>query len=170
MRIVVLGAGGIGGTIGARLHLSGHEVTLIARGPHGEGLTFVTPDERVQLRIPTYARPADVSWRPDDVLVLATKSQDTAAAAREVAAAAGPGLPVVSAQNGVANERTLTRWFEHVHGLCVMLPAQHLEPGVVVAHCSPRPASSRSSRSSRSAAPASSPQWPTSPAPRLAPS
>lgn len=142
MRIVVLGAGGIGGTIGARLHLSGHEVALIARGPHGEalrehGLTFVTPDERGQLRIPTYARPADVSWRPDDVLVLATKSQDTAAAAREVAAAAGPGLPVVSAQNGVANERTLTRWFEHVHGLCVMLPAQHLEPGVVVAHCSP---------------------------------
>ena len=32
-----------------------------------------------------------------------------------------------------ANERALTRWFEHVHGLCVMLPAQHLEPGLVVA-------------------------------------
>jgi 2-dehydropantoate 2-reductase len=142
MRIVVLGAGGIGGTIGARLHLAGHEVVLVARGAHGEvlrhrGLTFVTPDERVELRIPTFARPADVSWRADDVLVLATKSQDTESAVREVAAAAGRGLPVVSAQNGVANERALTRWFEHVHGLCVMLPAQHLEPGVVVAHSSP---------------------------------
>jgi 2-dehydropantoate 2-reductase len=142
MRIVVLGAGGIGGTIGARLHLSGHEVALIARGAHGEavrerGLTFVTPDEHVVLPIPTYARPADVAWRPDDVLVLATKSQDTEAAARDVVTAAGPGIPVVSAQNGVANERALTRWFERVHGLCVMLPAQHLEPGVVVAHCSP---------------------------------
>jgi 2-dehydropantoate 2-reductase len=142
MRIVVLGAGGIGGTIGARLHLAGHEVALIARGAHGDalrerGLTFVTPDEHVVLPIPTCARPADLAWRADDVLVLATKSQDTEAAARDVVAAAGPGIPVVSAQNGVASERVLTRWFEHVHGMCVMLPAEHLEPGVVVAHCSP---------------------------------
>ncbi|WP_151084257.1 ketopantoate reductase family protein [Nocardioides cynanchi] len=144
MRIVVLGAGGIGGTIGARLHLAGHEVGLIARGAHGEalrdhGLTFVTPEERVTLPIATYARPAAVAWRPDDVLVLATKSQDTEAAARQVVAAAGPDLPVVSAQNGVANEPALTRWFERVHGMCVMLPAEHLEPGVVVAHGSPTP-------------------------------
>jgi 2-dehydropantoate 2-reductase len=142
MRIVILGAGAIGGTIAARLHLSGHQVALVARGAHGEavraqGLTFVTPDAHEVLPLPTYARPADVTWRPDDVLVLATKGQDTEAAAREVAASAGPGIPVVSAQNGVANERALTRWFEHVHGMCVMLPAQHLEPGVVVAHCSP---------------------------------
>jgi 2-dehydropantoate 2-reductase len=142
MRIVVLGAGGIGGTIGARLHLSGHEVALITRGAHGEalrsrGLTFVTPDERVELPIPAYAHPAEVTWRSDDVLVLASKSQDTEAAARDVFAAAGPDLPVVSAQNGVANERTLARWFEHVHGMCVMLPTQHLEPGLVVAHSAP---------------------------------
>jgi len=36
MRIVVLGAGGIGGTIGARLHQGGYDVALIARGAHGE--------------------------------------------------------------------------------------------------------------------------------------
>jgi 2-dehydropantoate 2-reductase len=142
MRIVVLGAGGIGGTIGARLHLSGHEVALIARGAHGDvvrehGLTFMTPDEHLVLSLPTYAHPTELDWGPDDVLVLATKSQDTEAAARDVAAVAGPGLPVVSAQNGIANERALTRWFEHVHGICVMLPAQHLQPGVVVAHSSP---------------------------------
>jgi 2-dehydropantoate 2-reductase len=117
-------------------------VALIARGAHGEalrsrGLTFVTPDERVELPIPAYAHPAEVTWRPDDVLVLATKSQDTEAAAGDVFVAAGPDLPVVSAQNGVANERTLARWFEHVHGLCVMLPTQHLEPGLVVAHSAP---------------------------------
>jgi 2-dehydropantoate 2-reductase len=142
MRIVVLGAGAIGGTIGARLHLSGHEVALIARGAHGEalrarGLTFVTPDEQVDLPIPAYAHPAELTWRPNDILVLATKGQDSEAAAREVVAAAGPHLPVVSAQNGVANERALSRWFEHVHGMCVMLPTQHLEPGVVVAHSTP---------------------------------
>ena len=139
MRIVVLGAGGIGGTIGARLHHSGYDVALIARGAHGaaireRGLTFATPQERVTLRIPVYGDPSEVAWTPDDVVVLAAKSQDTEAAARALVTAAGPEVPVVAAQNGVANERTLARWFAHVHGLCVMMPTEHLEPGVVVAH------------------------------------
>ena len=138
MRVVVLGAGGIGGTIGARLHQAGYDVALVARGAHLEavrrqGLTFVTPEERVTLQIPAYARPGDVTWRDDDVVVLAAKSQDTEAAARDLAAAAGQ-VPVVSAQNGVANEPTLARWFAQVHGMCVMMPTEHLEPGVVVAH------------------------------------
>jgi 2-dehydropantoate 2-reductase len=136
--VVVLGAGGIGGTIGARLHQAGYAVALIARGAHGEavrerGLTLETPEERVTLRIPAYQRPGDVDWRDDDVVVLAAKSQDTEAAARALAAAAGD-VPVVSAQNGVANERTLSRWFDGVHGMCVMMPTAHLEPGVVQAH------------------------------------
>jgi 2-dehydropantoate 2-reductase len=138
VRVVVLGAGGIGGTIGARLHQSGHDVALIARGAHGEairerGLTLETPEERVTLRIPSYARPDELSWRADDVVVLAAKSQDTEGAARDLYAAAGD-VPVVSAQNGVANERTLARWFGRVHGMCVMMPTAHLEPGVVQAH------------------------------------
>ena len=139
MRIVVLGAGGIGGTIGARLHQGGYDVALIARGAHGaaigeHGLTFATPQERVTLEIPVYDDPSGLAWTPDDVVVLAVKSQDTEAAARALYAAAGPDVPVVAAQNGVANERTLARWFAHVHGLCVMMPTEHLEPGVVVAH------------------------------------
>ncbi|MGA8248320.1 MAG: 2-dehydropantoate 2-reductase [Nocardioides sp.] len=142
MRIVVMGAGGIGGTIGGRLHQAGYDVALIARGPHGEavrshGLVLATPEERVTLRIPAYARASEVDWTPDDVVVLAVKSQDTEGAARDLAAAAGPGLPVVAAQNGVANERTLARWFDRVHGLCVMCPTEHLEPGAVVAHSAP---------------------------------
>lgn len=138
MRVVVLGAGGIGGTIGARLHQAGYDVVLIARGPHGEairerGLVFETPEERVTLRIPAYSHPSEVTWRDDDVVVLAAKSQDTEAAARDLYTAAGD-IPVVSAQNGVANERTLARWFGGVHGMCVMMPTAHLEPGVVQAH------------------------------------
>jgi 2-dehydropantoate 2-reductase len=138
VRVVVLGAGGIGGTIGARLHQSGYDVALIARGAHGEairerGLTFVTPDEQVTLRIPAYGHPGELTWREGDVVVLAAKSQDTEAAARDLAVAAGQ-IPVVSAQNGVANERTLARWFGDVHGMCVMMPTAHLDPGVVMAH------------------------------------
>ena len=43
----------------------------------------------------------------------------------------------MSAQNGVTNERTLARYFTHVHAICVMCPTAHLEPGVVVAHSVP---------------------------------
>ncbi|MCZ6853452.1 MAG: ketopantoate reductase family protein, partial [Gammaproteobacteria bacterium] len=38
MRFVIYGAGGVGGTIGARLFQSGYDVQLIARGAHGEVL------------------------------------------------------------------------------------------------------------------------------------
>lgn len=142
MRFVILGAGGIGATIGGRLHQSGHDVVLIARGAHGEalrrrGLTLASPDQVVRLDIPTALHPRELEWQPGDVAILAAKSQDTAAAARDLQAAAGSALPVVSAQNGVVNERLLSRWFDHVHGLCVMCPTAHLEPGVVVAHSAP---------------------------------
>ena len=49
MRIIIYGAGGIGGGIGARLALAGHEVVLICRGQHLEainsrGLLLKAPD------------------------------------------------------------------------------------------------------------------------------
>jgi 2-dehydropantoate 2-reductase len=39
MRVVVFGAGAIGGLVGARLHQQGFDVTLIARGAHAEALS-----------------------------------------------------------------------------------------------------------------------------------
>ena len=52
MRFVIFGAGAIGGVVGARLHQSGYDVALIARGAHYEairerGLTLETPAEAV---------------------------------------------------------------------------------------------------------------------------
>ena len=46
-------------------------------------------------------------------------------------------LPVVCAQNGVASERIALRRFRHVYGMCVWLPATHLEPGMVEANGTP---------------------------------
>jgi 2-dehydropantoate 2-reductase len=66
-----------------------------------------------------------------------TKTQDSAGAFTALAAAAGPGVAVVCAQNGVENERLALRSFEQVYAICVMLPAEHLEPGVVVASSAP---------------------------------
>src|SRR2546428_5497754 len=41
------------------------------------------------------------------------------------------------AQNGVGNERMAARRFSRVYGMLVVLPATHLEPGVVLMHASP---------------------------------
>jgi 2-dehydropantoate 2-reductase len=136
MRYIVIGAGAVGGTIGARLFQGGHEVLLVARGAHYEvlkrdGLRLITPDSAETLDIP--AAPGPVPTRDDDVLIVATKSQDT------IDALAGwpVDLPVVCAQNGVDNERTVLRRSERVYGMCVWLPAEHLEPGVVAAYGHP---------------------------------
>mgnify|MGYP001300223186 CR=1 FL=1 len=68
---------------------------------------------------------------------MAVKSQDTEEALRQLAAAASVVTPVVCLQNGVANEPAALRRFANVYGVCVMCPAAHLEPGVVVAESSP---------------------------------
>lgn len=141
MRFMVYGAGAIGGAIGGRLFQAGHEVTLVARGDHlrslRDGLTLVSPDGPVTLQVPAVGHPADAALRDGDVVILAMKGQDTAAALVALSAHAPPGIRVVCAQNGVENERAALRLFPHVYGMAVMLPATHLEPGVVVAHLAP---------------------------------
>ena len=44
---------------------------------------------------------------------------------------------MVCAQNGVASERIALRRFRRVYGMCVWMPATHLEPGAVEASGSP---------------------------------
>jgi 2-dehydropantoate 2-reductase len=50
---------------------------------------------------------------------------------------AAENLPVLCAQNGVASERLALRRFRHVYGVCVWLPATHLQPGAVEAQGAP---------------------------------
>src|SRR6478736_4459458 len=147
MRYIVIGAGAIGGTIGGKLAASGHEVVLVARGAHldairAKGLTLATPDGTSTLDIPAVAGPAELGLREDAVLLLATKTQDAEPLltdwawqpVRNTTGSAAAALPVVCAQNGVASERIALRRFRQVYGMCVWLPATHLEPGVVEAN------------------------------------
>lgn len=141
-RFIIYGAGAIGGTIGSRLFQHGSEVVLVARGAHREaiaanGLRLVAPGESRVQHIPVVGGPDEVDWRPEDVVVVATKSQDTVAVLDLLAAAAPAGIAVACAQNGVANERAALRRFAGVYAICVQLPTTYLEPGVVVAHSAP---------------------------------
>ncbi len=144
MRFVVLGAGAIGGAVGARLFQRGFDVTLVARGEHGRalqsGLVLEAPGETATLPIPAVPDPAHVSWEGDAdgdaVVLLAVKGQHTDHALTQLGVAP-PSTPVVCMQNGVENERRVLRHFPHTYGMCVMCPATQLRPGVVQVHSAP---------------------------------
>ncbi|MCF1595250.1 ketopantoate reductase family protein [Streptomyces muensis] len=150
MRYIIIGAGAVGGVIGGRLAGSGHEVVLVARGAHHEalrdhGLRLRVPEGELTHRLPVVEGPAALGeLRPDDVLVLAVKTQDSLAALQTwgPAPVAGGGtaaerLPLVCAQNGVESQRLALRHFRQVYGVCVWLPSTYVEPGIVSAAGSP---------------------------------
>ena len=65
------------------------------------------------------------------------KSQATEQSVRELAMVAPQGTALVCAQNGVENERVALRRFPNVYAMCVMMPASHMDPGVVDADSLP---------------------------------
>jgi 2-dehydropantoate 2-reductase len=144
VRFVVYGAGAIGGVIGGRLFMQRQDVVLIARGEHrraiaSSGLRLESPEGAETLAIPVVDHPSELDLDRDDVLLLAMKSQDTSDALAQLAPCARAELAVVCAQNGVDNERQALRLFRNVYGVSVILPANHLEPGVVQANSAPVP-------------------------------
>jgi len=145
VKIVVFGAGAVGGVIGGRLfqHADrhGHDVVLVARGAHHDairdhGLTIHDPTGTVVLPVPVADRIDAVDLGAGDVVILAMKTQDTPAALAALADHA-PDVAVACAQNGVENERLALRQFADVYGICVMLPATFMDPGAVDANGAP---------------------------------
>jgi 2-dehydropantoate 2-reductase len=147
-RYVIVGAGAIGGTVGAALARLGVPTVLVARGRHAEvlkadGITLRTPDGTFNARVDAAAGPDEVRLTDRDVLVFTTKTQQLDAALRDwvdqpvhgphgVLGTAGELLPAFTALNGVAAEDKALRYFRRVFGVCVWLPAVHLEPGEVI--------------------------------------
>ena len=96
MRIVVFGVGAVGGVIGGRLHQHadrhGHDVVCIARGAQydameARGLRVLSPDGEVTVRVPVVRDPREITWTGGEVVILAMKTQDTAAALASLQAA-----------------------------------------------------------------------------------
>jgi 2-dehydropantoate 2-reductase len=145
---VIIGAGAIGGTMGAVLTRAGTPTVLVARGRHAEvlaaaGMTLRTPDGTIQTAVTTASRAEDVQLTHRDVLVFTTKTQQLDEALQEWVdqpvhgpdgdvGTAGERLPALTALNGVAAEEKALRYFRRVFGVCVWLPAVHLEPGEVI--------------------------------------
>jgi 2-dehydropantoate 2-reductase len=110
MRYVVLGCGAIGGTVAAGLVRDGHDVLVSDADPavvaaiNENGLRIEGPVENFTVRVPAVL-PADLPERLDCPVLVAVKSQHTAAAAASLAGRMhGDGF-VVSLQNGLNAEQ-----------------------------------------------------------------
>jgi 2-dehydropantoate 2-reductase len=147
-RYVIVGAGAIGGTVGGVLARAGVPTVLVARGRHAEtlaatGLTLRTPDGIFHTPVTAVSGAGHVRLTSDDVLVFTTKTQQLDAALPQwvdqpvhgpdgIMGSAGDLLPALTALNGVVAEEKALRYFRRVFGVCVWLPAVHLEPGEVI--------------------------------------
>ena len=115
MKICIVGAGAIGGYMGARLALAGQQVTLIARGAHLQaiqerGLTLQTEDGTVEVARPALATSDMGAAGPQDVVIVAVIVHSLAALAPARRALYGPETIVLPAQNGIP------WWYFHRHG------------------------------------------------------
>jgi 2-dehydropantoate 2-reductase len=138
MRVAIMGAGGIGAYMGARLAASGTEVVFVARGAHlaalkRNGLRIESP--RGNLHLPSIRATDDArEIGPVDVAVLAVKLYDMEAAARRMLPLVGPNTMVVPIQNGVTATQLVAQIVgaKAVVGGLVYMACHIREPGVVV--------------------------------------
>ena len=113
MRVLVHGAGAVGGYFGSLLARGGHDVTFVARGENlaalgARGLLVRLGAETLHLAPVRAVSDPGAAPRPELVLVC-VKSYDTLAAVAALRPAVGPDTIVLSLQNGVENEDILAR-------------------------------------------------------------
>jgi 2-dehydropantoate 2-reductase len=104
MKICIFGAGAIGGYLAAQLADSGHEITLIARGPHLEalrqdGLTLQIGDEEKVFPVNCTDDPSVPG--PQDCVILALKAHSVSPIVDRIIPLLGPETTIVTAQNGI---------------------------------------------------------------------
>ncbi|MCF4164591.1 2-dehydropantoate 2-reductase [Zavarzinia compransoris] len=136
LRLVVLGAGLIGGYVGGRLAHGGANVAFVGRPAQmavlAEGGMTLTDLEGFRAEIPAGALslasdPAGLAAA--DVVLLAVKSQATESAAADIAAHARPDAAVVSLQNGVSNPERLRALLPGRTVVAGMVPYNVASPG-----------------------------------------
>ena len=136
MKLLVWGAGAIGGTIGAHLARAGHDITFVDQAAdhvaaiRSHGLRITGP--LAEFTVPAPAVTPDALRGVFEHIVLAVKAQDTDAATRVLAPHLGTDGYVVSAQNGL-NELVIKKVVgdRRTMGCFVNFGADYIEPGVI---------------------------------------
>jgi 2-dehydropantoate 2-reductase len=138
MKILVVGAGAVGGYFGALLAESGNEVSLIARGKHLEaiqrdGLYVESMQGIFKMKLPATSDPSDFIIQPD-LILFAVKSYDTVSAIKQIRHLVGPDTQILGLQNGVENYEILVRQFganRVIRAYC-RVGSEMVEPGKIV--------------------------------------
>jgi 2-dehydropantoate 2-reductase len=136
MRFTIVGAGAIGGTVGAYMARAGEQVTFVDKARdhvaamQRHGLTMRAYNET--FTVPVTALQLEELRGPLDVVLLAVKAHHTEEAVGSILAQVGPDTAIVSLQNGlcehiiaglVGSGRTI--------GAFVNYGGDYVEPGVV---------------------------------------
>jgi 2-dehydropantoate 2-reductase len=142
MRILIYGAGAVGGYIGGHLTQAGEEVVLLTRPAAAEaiamrGLQLYSMDgehRHVRVRAVTSAEAAFADGRGYDRIAFTVKAYDTVSAILELQAVRPDPPPILCLQNGVGGEASLAEAFgdERVVAGVMTTPVSLKEPGVVV--------------------------------------
>jgi 2-dehydropantoate 2-reductase len=137
MRIVIVGAGGVGGYFGGLLAASGVDVSFVARGAHLEalrtkGLRIESPNGNLHLAT-VDATDDPRTLRPADVVFFTVKLYDTESAAQLLSPLVGPESVVIPFQNGVESVDALVTLVgrPHVAGGTAYVWAVVSEPGTI---------------------------------------
>lgn len=137
MRIAILGAGGIGAYVGARLAVAGEDVAFLARGAHlaamqRDGLRIESQYGNLHLsNVEATNDPAAIG--PVDLVLFTVKLWDAETAAAALSPLIAPNTRVVTLQNGVDGVDIVARHMplEQVLGGVIYLPAVIAEPGFI---------------------------------------
>ena len=133
MKIAVIGAGAIGGLVGAKLALAGEDVTFIVRGKNLDaiatnGFTLIGADGTQQVARNVKATDRYDQAGPQDIVILAMKAHQVEAVANDVPRLFGPETVVVTMQNGIPF------WYFHNHGGALAgTPVRSVDPTGLVA-------------------------------------
>lgn len=139
MRIAIMGAGAVGGYFGGLLARAGHEVAMVARGPHLQamrehGLALEGPRGRIEIAAGTIEVTDDPArLAPCDVVLFCVKTYDTETAAASVRALVGKGGLVISLQNGIDGQERIGAVLgsDRVLGGLALVSALIETPGVI---------------------------------------
>ncbi len=115
MKVAVIGAGAIGGLVGARLALAGEKLTFVVRGAHLEairsrGFKLIAPDGSERVADEVVATNDCGSAGPQELVVLAVKAHQLEAIVAYLPALIAPETVIVPMQNGIPY------WYFHRHG------------------------------------------------------
>ena len=113
-RVLIFGAGAIGGYMGVKLAQGGARVTFFARGAHLEamkrdGIKLISEGSETVIKDANFAGDAREAGEQDFVIV-SLKAHGLVAAVDQVASLLGPKTALVTAMNGVPY------WYFHKHG------------------------------------------------------